>query len=56
MSTRELLIVLGGLGVLILLSYLFGIQPKTWASFLLVVPIILGMAVLSYFVLREGEE
>ena len=56
MSTRELLIMFGDLGVLILLSHIFGIEDRSREAYLLLIPIIVGMGVVSFFVLREDDE
>ncbi|MDP9492304.1 MAG: hypothetical protein M3P42_08935 [Actinomycetota bacterium] len=57
MTTRELLAVLTGLGVSIGLSYIFAIEPKTWESFLLVIPmIVVAGAVLCAFDRRAERE
>lgn len=57
MTTRELLAVLTGLAVLIGLSYIFAIEPKTWESFLLVIPmIVVAGAVLWAFDRRAERE
>jgi hypothetical protein len=55
-STRELLIVFGGLGLLIVVSYIFGVEYRSWESYVLLIPIILGMGVFSFFVLGEDDE
>ncbi len=41
MTNRELIAIFSALAVVIALSYVFAIEPKTWESFLLVIPMIL---------------
>jgi SNF family Na+-dependent transporter len=56
-STRELIALLSGLAVVIALSYVFAIEPKTWGSFLLVIPMLLvAVAVAWIFDRREERE
>ena len=55
MNTRELLALLAGLAILIALSYVFAIEPKTWESFLLVIPMIVVAFAVAWF-LERGEE
>jgi hypothetical protein len=54
-STRELIAILSGLAVLIALSYAFAIEPKTWESFLLVIPMILVAGVVGWVFERREE-
>lgn len=53
MTTRELIALLSGLAVLIALSYAFAIQPKTWESFLLVIPMILVAGAVGWVLERR---
>jgi hypothetical protein len=54
-STRELIAILSGFGVLIVLSYIFAIEPKTWDSFLLVIPMILVAGAVGWVLERREE-
>jgi hypothetical protein len=54
-STRELIALLAGLGVLIALSYAFAIEPKTWESFLLVIPMLVVVAAVAWVLERREE-
>jgi hypothetical protein len=54
-TTRELIAVLTGLGVLIGLSYIFAIEPKTWESFLLVIPMIVVAGAVLWALDRRTE-
>jgi hypothetical protein len=55
MSTRELVALLSGLGVLIALSYAFAIEPKTWESFLLVIPMLVVAGAVAWVLERREE-
>jgi hypothetical protein len=56
-STRELVALLSGLGVLIALSYVFAIEPKTWESFLLVIPMLVVAGAVAWVLeRRQGSE
>jgi hypothetical protein len=54
-TTRELIAMLTGLGVLIGLSYIFAIEPKTWESFLLVIPMIVVAGAVLWALDRRTE-
>ena len=55
MSTRELIALLSGLGLLIALSYAFAIEPKTWESFLLVIPMLVVAGAVAWVLERRKE-
>jgi hypothetical protein len=55
-STRELLLILSGLGVLILVGYVFGIEYRSQGWYLLLAPILAGIFVFGYFVTRGEDE
>jgi hypothetical protein len=54
-NTRELVALLSGLGVLIGLSYAFAIEPKTWESFLLVIPMLVVAGAVAWVLERREE-
>jgi hypothetical protein len=54
-TTRELIAMLTGLGVLIGLSYIFAIEPKTSESFLLVIPMIVVAGAVLWALDRRTE-
>ena len=54
MSTRELFSLFSGLAVAIALGYRLGIEPKSWQSFLLVIPMLITAFAVDYVLdLRE---
>ncbi|HEV2902701.1 MAG TPA: hypothetical protein VGW30_05515 [Gaiellaceae bacterium] len=55
MSNRELIAIFSGLAILIALSYAFAIEPKTWESFLLVIPMILVAGAVAWVLERREE-
>jgi putative effector of murein hydrolase len=55
-STRELLLILGGLGVLTLLAYVFGIEYRSKAWYLLLVPVLAATIAVGFFVVREDRD
>jgi hypothetical protein len=56
MNTRELLVLLGGLGVLTLLAYVFGVEYRSKGWYLLFVPVLVATLAFGYFVVREDRD
>jgi hypothetical protein len=54
-TTRELIALFSGLAVAIALSYAFAIEPKTWDSFLLVIPMLVVAFVVAWVIERHEE-
>jgi hypothetical protein len=53
--TRELIALLSGFAVLIALAYAFAIEPKTWESFLLVIPMLVVAGAVLWVLDRQAE-
>jgi ribose/xylose/arabinose/galactoside ABC-type transport system permease subunit len=54
-STHDLIAVFSGLAAIVVLSYAFAIEPKTWEGLLLVIPALLVGGTVDWVLERRGE-
>jgi uncharacterized protein (DUF983 family) len=55
LSNRDVIALFSGFAVLIALSYAFAVEPRTWTSFLLVLPMLLVAGAVLWVLDRREE-